>query len=152
MEIQCSFVLTIDDGDEDCMNHSQFIIKGKNRIYQLHYTKLGYEIKSERSNTFLRFEQHMIMTHNRDIDIQRTEEKFNQIFFLSKNNSNVHFIHPIHSSREENISSDIKNKQDEVSKLIYLDFLKNNRGRIGYMDNDMVFMANEQFINYILKD
>ena len=47
-------------------------------------------------------------------------------------NCQVNFIYPLHSSKEENISSDVKNKQEEVSKQIYQYFLDNDRGKIGY--------------------
>ena len=58
----------------------------------------------------------MIMPQNMEITLERSEEKFNQKFFLTKMNSQVNFISPLHSSKEENISSDIKNKQEEISK------------------------------------
>lgn len=60
----------------------------------------------------------MILPQSMSINLERREEKFKQTFFLDKLNCQINFIYPIHSSKEENISSDIKNKQEEVSKYI----------------------------------
>lgn len=86
------------------------MVKAKRRDYILNKSKIGYEVFSERALAFIRYRQHMIFPQNWEIKLERNEEKIKQIFFLTKLNCQVNFIYPIHSSKEETISSDVKNK------------------------------------------
>lgn len=94
----------------------------------------------------------MILLQNMAVNLERREEKFMQTFFFNKMNCEVNFIHPMHSIKEENISSDIKNKQEEVSKYIQQYFLHNERGKIAYQDNEFAFIFNDEFKENILSD
>lgn len=114
-KIQVSFFIQ-DHSDEDLQ--ITFIVKCQRMDFEIQITKQGPQIFNERSENYTNYNQHMILPQNLDIHLDRLEENFNQVFFFTKTNCNVNFIYPLHSSKEENISSDIKNKQEEVSKHI----------------------------------
>jgi len=87
-----------------------------------------------------------------DITLDRKGDNYKQAFFFLKKNCLVNFIFPLHSSKEENISSDIKNKQQEVSTHILKYFLDNKSGKIVYQDKEFAFMETENFKKYICYD
>lgn len=114
VNLQCGFFVKImDDGDPDeCQLH--ICLKCKKRDYQIQVQKDDNDLpqmREESAQPFERCNQHMIFIQNLEIELERQGDRYNQSFFLSKNNCRVNFIHPLHSSKQENISSDIKNKQ-----------------------------------------
>lgn len=78
--------------------------------------------------------------------------KFTQSFFFNKSNCNVHYISPLHSRDWDNISSEIKNKQYEVSIHIQKQFLNNEIGKIVYLDREFAFLDSKEFREKILTD
>lgn len=130
----------------------RFIIKSKSTDYLISFTKKGPEVQYERASAFSRFNKHMVFPQSLEITIDRTAETIKQVFFLQKMSGRVNFIYPLHSSKEENISSDIKNKQEEVSKHIESKFLQNENGKVVYQDSEFAFMESDEFKNLILSE
>lgn len=148
---QVGFFLVDHLNDESGCN-THFVVKCQKMDYQIHITKQRPQVQYERSQVYTRHNQHMIMPQSLDITLERLQENFNQAFFFTKMNSNVNFIYPMHSSKEENISSDIKNKQEEVSNHIRQHFLDNESGKIAYQNSEFAFILNENFRNKILSE
>lgn len=150
-DVQLGFFMHDNASDpEDSSVH--FTIKCKATDYQIYFTKKGPEVQYERSAQFSRFNKHMIFPQSLEITIDRIAETFNQAFFLQKMSGRVNFIYPMHSSKEENISSDIKNRQEEVSKHIESKFLQNESGKVVYQDSEFAFMESDEFRELILSE
>ena len=126
-------------------------LKCKKADYLLYFTK-QWDLTKEDCSPFVRCNHHQIFVQNIQIKIERLEKTINQALFFDKNNCNVNYICPLHSKEWDNISSEIKNKQQEVTIQIQRDFLNNQSGKIVYQDKEFTFLYSKEFRENILYD
>lgn len=159
LAIQCAFVIKSKKANQK--NQATFIFKGFNIDYKVEYEEhpsgepstILTETKSRSIDSFRRAHYHTIEPRFLRIELERSNESFDQFFFFNNVNGDIQLIYPFHSFREQFISTGIHNKKHEIDHHIHqLFFGKQKKGPIVYIDENQGHVMTEKLRRHILND